>query len=99
MARAKARAGLSSAASRGFDAEDLELERGAAGCRHLDGLALLAAHDRLADGRLVREPQLRWIGLRRAHDVVLEGLAGVDVAEPHERADRDDVRLDVGFLE
>src|SRR5207247_10348950 len=39
---------------RGFDLEDLELER-AARRRDLDRLALLVAHDRLADRRLVRE--------------------------------------------
>ena len=40
--------------SGGFDLEDLELQR-AAGCDYLDGVAFLAAHDRLADRRFVRE--------------------------------------------
>src|SRR5919108_226861 len=84
--------------SRSFDAEDLELE-GATRRRHLHGLALLPAYDRLADGRLVRQPQLGRIGLGRADDLVLERLPGVDVAQAHQRADRDDVGLDLALLE
>src|SRR5439155_4652926 len=41
----------------GFDLEDLELER-AAWSDHLDDLTLLLAENRLADGRLVRDPIL-----------------------------------------
>src|SRR5262249_15556512 len=48
---------------RGFDFEDLELQR-AARSRDLDGLALLLADDRLADGRLVRQLVLRRVRLR-----------------------------------
>ena len=40
--------------------------------RDLDGLALLAADDRLADGRLVRELLLGRVRLGRADDVVLD---------------------------
>src|SRR5262249_5752234 len=54
-------------------------------------LTLLAADDRPADGRLVRELVLRWIGLGRADDVILERLLRVDVPQPDERSDGDDV--------
>src|ERR1041385_7373169 len=90
--RGKTRGG-SGAFLRGLDFEDLELERAArGGDRH--GLALLLADDRLADGRLVRQLVLRRIRLRRADDVVFEGLLRVDVAQLHVRADRDDVLRD-----
>src|SRR5712692_4638715 len=83
------RRGLSS-----LDVQDLELERAARG-RHLDDLALLLAQDRLADGRLVRELALRRVRLRRADDVVLNGLVRVHVLQLHVRADRDDVLGDL----
>jgi hypothetical protein len=53
------------------------------------------AHDRLADGRLVRELVLRRIRLGRTDDVVLDRLVRADVAQPHLRADRDLARLDL----
>src|SRR4029450_555137 len=58
----------------GLDLHDLELELRAAGRRDLHGLALLAAHDRLADRRLVRELPIGRVGLGRADDEVLDGL-------------------------
>src|SRR5262245_53104997 len=64
--------------SGGFDLENLEFER-ATRCRDLDDLALLAAVDRLADRRLVRELVLGGIRLCGADDVVLECLLRVDV--------------------
>src|ERR1035437_2329 len=77
-----------------LDVHDLELELAARRC-DLDGLALLAAHDRLADRRLVRELVLGGIGLGRADDVVLDRLVRPDVAEAHLRPDRDLARLDL----
>src|SRR5215471_6200383 len=79
---------------RRLDIHDLEPDR-AAGRRDLDRLALLAAHDGAADGRLVRELVLRRVRLGRADDVVLDGLVGLDVPEPHLRADRDLAGLDL----
>jgi hypothetical protein len=52
-----------------------------------------------ADGRLVRELVLGRIGLGRADDVVLDGLLGVDVAQPHDGADRNDARVDVARVD
>src|SRR5262245_30932491 len=78
---------------RGLDLHDLELELRAPRRRDLDRLALLAAHDRLADRRLVRELPLGRVRLRRADDEVLDGLLRVHVAESHDRADRDDARI------
>ena len=57
---------------------DLVLQR-AARSRDLDGLALLAADDRAADGRLVRELVLGRVGLGRADDEVLDRLVRVQV--------------------
>src|SRR4051794_19555642 len=78
----------------GLDFQDLELHRPARG-RDLDRLALLLADDRLADGRLVRELVLGRVRLGRADDPVLDRLLGVDVAQLHLGADRDDVLGDV----
>src|SRR4051812_37457862 len=80
--------------SRCFDLEDLVLHR-AARSGDLDGLALLVADDRLANGRLVRKLVLRRVRLGGADDVVLDGLLGGDVPELHLRADGDDVLRDV----
>src|SRR3954453_12102572 len=77
-----------------FDLEDLELHRAARG-NDLDRLALLLADDRLADRRLVRELVLGRIRLGGADDAVLDRLLGVDVAQLHLGADRDDVLGDV----
>src|SRR5436189_2906542 len=71
---------------RGLDVHDLELEL-AARRGDLDGLALLATHDRLADRRLVRELVLGRIRLGGANDVVLDSLVRLDVAQAHLRAD------------
>src|SRR6185312_15636937 len=79
---------------RGLDFQDLELHRPARG-RDLDGLALLLADDRLADGRLVRELVLGGVRLGGADDPVLDRLLRVDVAQLHLGADRDDVLGDV----
>src|SRR5436305_11263325 len=79
---------------RRLDVHDLELEL-AARCGDLDRLALLPAHDRLADGRLVRELVLGRVGLGGADDVVLDRLSRLDVAEPHRRPDGDLARLDL----
>src|SRR5207244_6898301 len=92
-AESKRRCGLS-----GFDLEDLELHR-AARSGDLDGLALLLADDRHADGRLVRELVLRGVRLGGADDAVLDRLLGADVAQPDLRADRDDVLGDVLLAE
>src|SRR6185503_6208890 len=78
----------------GLDFQDLELHRPARG-RDLDGLALLLADDRLADGGLVRELVLGRVRLGGADDPVLDRLLRVDVAQLHLRADRDDVLGDV----
>ena len=51
----------------------------------LDGLALLAADDRLADRGLVRELLLGRVRLGRADDEVLDRLLRVDVAEADDR--------------
>src|SRR6266516_1736509 len=67
---------------RRLDVHDLELERAARG-RDLDGLALLAAHDRLAHRGLVRQLVLCRIRLGGADDVVLDGLVRLHVAEAH----------------
>jgi tRNA-dihydrouridine synthase B len=83
---------------RGFDVEDLELER-AAGGDDLDDLALLAADDRLADRRLVRELLLGRIRLRGADDPVLERLVRGQVPQLYLRADGDDVLGDVLLLD
>src|SRR3954447_19494096 len=80
--------------SGGFDLHDLELQR-TAGSGHLDHVALLVAHDRLADGRLVRQLVLGRVGLGRAHDVVLEGLVGLHVPQADVRADGDRVLQDL----
>src|SRR5581483_11712910 len=85
-------------ALRGLDLENLELE-GAARGRHLDDLALLLAHDRLADRRLVRELLLGRVRLRGADDAVLDRLVRAHVPELHGRADRDDVLGDVLLLD
>src|SRR3954465_11561577 len=79
---------------RGLDVHDLEREL-AARRGNLDRLALLAAHDRAADRRLVRQLFLGGICLGGADDVVLDRLAGLDVAEAHLRADRDLAGLDL----
>src|SRR5690349_3185656 len=78
----------------GLDFQDLELHSPARG-RDLDGLALLLADDRLADGGLVRELVLGRVRLGGADDPVLDRLLRVDVAQLHLRADRDDVLGDV----
>src|SRR5262245_30453959 len=91
-------AGLSSRHQSGlsrFDVKDLVLQSLAARSLHLDGLALLPAHDRLADRRLVRELVLGRVRLRGADDVVLDGLLRGHVPQLHLRAHRDDVLLDV----
>ena len=59
---------------RRLDVHDLELQR-AARRGDLDRLALLLAHDRLADGRLVRQLVLGGVRLGGADDVVLDRLA------------------------
>src|SRR2546421_12461871 len=64
--------------SGGFDLQDLELHRPARG-RDLDGLALLLADDRLANGRLVRELVRCGVRLGGADDAVLERLLRSDV--------------------
>src|SRR4029079_15010343 len=78
-----------------LDLHDLELDHGAAGGRDLDGLALLATDDRLADRRLVRELLLGGIRLRGADDVVLDRLLRVDVTHSDARHDTDDARLEL----
>src|ERR671937_514030 len=80
--------------SRSSDLEDLELHRAARGT-DLHGLALLAADDRLADRRLVRELVLRRVRLGGADDPVLDRLLGRNIAQTDLRADRDDVLRDV----
>src|SRR5207245_5566333 len=79
---------------RGLDVQDLVLERSARR-GDLDDLALLAAHDRLADRRLVRELVRRGIGLGRADDAVLDGLVRVHVLQADLRADGDLAGLDL----
>src|SRR4051795_2543038 len=79
---------------RGLDVHDLEGEL-AARRGDLDRLALLAAHDRAADRRLVGELVLGRIRLCGADDVVLDGLPGLDVAQANLRADRHLARLDL----
>src|SRR5687768_9877551 len=74
---------------RGLDVHDLVLQ-GAARSGDLDDLALLLAHDRLADGRFVGELVLGRIRLRGADDVVLDRLLRVQVAQAHLRAHGDD---------
>jgi asparagine synthase (glutamine-hydrolysing) len=78
----------------GLDVHDLEREL-AARRGDLDGLALLAPHDRFPDGRFIRELVLGRIRLGRADDVVLDRLAGFDVAETHLRPDGHLARLDL----
>src|SRR5437763_4420639 len=80
--------------SGGLDVHDLELDRPARR-GDVDGLALLLAHDRLADRRLVRELVLRRIGLGGADDVVLDRLVRLHVAQAHLRPDRDLPGLDL----
>src|SRR6478609_3294465 len=82
----------------GLDAHDLEFDRSAGG-GHLDDLALLVAEHRLADRRLVRQPVVGGVGLGRADDLVLIGLAVVDVLNLDLRADRDDVLGDVAGVD
>ena len=65
---------------RGLDVQDLVLQGLAARGLHLDGFALLPAHDRLADRGLVRELVLRRVRLRGADDVVLDGLLFADTS-------------------
>src|SRR5438094_1011219 len=79
---------------RRLDVHDLELELAARG-GDLDGVALLAAHDRLADRRLVRQLVLGGIGLGRADDAVLDGLVRVHVLQADLRPDRDLAGLDL----
>src|SRR4051812_22270561 len=57
------------------DLGDGELALLAARERHLDGVALLAAHERLAHRRLVGEPVGSRVGLGRPDDRVRERLA------------------------
>src|SRR5581483_7639219 len=78
----------------GFDVHDLELQL-AARRGDFDGLALLAAHDRLADRRLVRELVRGRIGFGGPDDVVLDGLAGLHVAQADLGPDRDLAGLDL----
>src|SRR3979409_2618404 len=66
---------------RRLDVHDLELEL-AARCGDLHRLALLAAHDRLADRRLIRQLVLGGVRFGGADDVVLDGLVRLHVAEP-----------------
>src|SRR5213079_2977356 len=77
-----------------LDLHDLELELGAARGRDLDRLALLAAHDRLPDGRLVRELPVYRVRFRGADDEVLDRLLRVEVAEADDGADGDHARVD-----
>src|SRR5262249_26051463 len=79
---------------RRLDLHDLDLHLAAAGRHDLDGLALLAADDRLPHRRLVREPALGRVRLRRADDEVLDRLLRGDVPEADDGADRDDARVD-----
>ena len=74
-----------------LDVHDLELQRAARG-RDLDDLALLAAENRLADRRLVREPVLGRVRLRRADDRVLDRLVRVHVLQADAGADADHIR-------
>src|SRR4029078_2705729 len=85
---ARCPSGLEPTDSGGLDLHDLELA-GSAWRAALDDLAFLLAHDRLADGRLVRELVLGGVRLGGADDPVLERLVRVDVAELHPRADPD----------
>src|ERR687893_301004 len=89
LARRSASAALASAiAARRLadvDLRDLELARGAARHGHGDDLVALAAEQRLAHGRLVREAPVRGIGLGRADDLVLRRLVGLLVLDVHDR--------------
>src|SRR5579862_1800596 len=78
----------------GLDVHDLERHLAARRC-DLDRLALLAAHDRLADRRLVRQLVLGRVRLGRADDVVLDGFVRLHVAQAHLRPDRDLAGLDL----
>src|SRR5919106_4133007 len=71
--RSSRAAGAPSGLLGGFYIHDLVFQRPARG-GHLDDLALLLAHDGLADGRLVRELVLGWIRFRGADDVVIDRL-------------------------
>src|SRR5829696_7285248 len=71
----------------------LALRRG-----HGDRVALLATDQRLADGRLVRQPLVRRVGLGGADDRVLEALALLVLAG-HQRADADDVVVELGRVD
>src|SRR5437868_15073297 len=94
-ARALAHSSKSVAAlSSRFYVHDLELQL-AARRGDFDRLALLAAHDRLADRRLVRELVRGRIGLGGPDDVVLDGLSGLHVAQAYLGPDRDLARLDL----
>src|SRR3954469_545372 len=73
-----------------LDVQDLVLQRPARR-GYLDDLALLAADDGAADGRLVRQLLLRRVGLRGADDPVLDRLVGVHVLQADLRTDRDRV--------
>src|SRR3712207_6318506 len=79
------------------DLGDLERALAAAGQRHLDGVALLVAQQRLADRRLVGQP-LRRLGLGDADDGELLLLSLV-VGHVDDRADPHDVRVEVGGVD
>src|SRR3954451_10618979 len=97
-------AGCSASATRGaglgrdVDLGDLELAGGAVGQADLDGVALLAAHERLADRRLVGELARLDVGLRRADDRVGRRLALL-VLDVDRRADPDHVVGQLGGVD
>src|SRR4051794_25607431 len=68
------------------DLRDLELARRTARHLHRDGLVAFAADQCAADRRLVGELVLVGLGLGRAHDRVLDGLAGLFVFDVDDRA-------------
>src|SRR5450759_2161381 len=75
------------------DREDGVLEHPAGRQRDRDRLALLAADDSLADGRLVADLHVAGIGLRRADHLVDVYLAALSVLEFDLAAERDLVVL------
>src|SRR5512144_3279439 len=79
----------------GLDLGDLELLLGAARRLDRDDLVPLAADQRLADRRLVRELVLQRVRLGGADDLELLGLARLVVLDVDDGADTDDLGVDV----
>ena len=68
------------------DLDDLVVDDGAARGGDLYGVALLVAHDGLANGRLVADAVVGGVRLGRANDLILVNVIGVDVTQVDEAA-------------